>query len=434
MFPQFTSARDAWMACGEMRRVRTRMKNFTYGRQWDDKTVGKDGVTMTEGDRMRKDGMYPLTNNLLRNLVKSVVGRFRALVSSERSFVSTLPPDMAARNNLNELDSRLLEEFLISGCAVQRVIYERRIGCQGAWVDNVSPSRVFFSRFTDPRGSDMELIGMLHEWTLPETIMRFGHGDAKRNRFITETYGADLSRSVPFTQASLFAPSDEAVFHLPADPSRCRVIEVWTRDITPGPDNPAVFDAKWVCRYFAPDGTLLDETASPFPSGMHPFAITLYPLTDGEVHPFIEDVVDNQLHINRTITILDKMMSASAKSLLVLPEGALPQGYTVQQAVDMWNVPGGVIPLSRHCEQMPFQLTTGNVNPAASQMLNLQMSMFRQISGVSGLLQGQDVSPSVSSSSIDTQVSNSLIALMDIFETFNSFRSRRDSLALAITR
>ena len=167
---------------------------------------------------------------------------------------------------------------------------------------------------------------------------------------------------------------------------------------------------------------------------MHPFAITLYPLTDGEVHPFIEDVVDNQRHINRTITILDKMMSASAKSLLVLPEGSLPTDFTLQRAIEMWNVPGGVIPLSRHCEQMPFQLTTGNVNPAASQMLDLQMSMFRQISGVSGLFQGHDVSPSVTSSAIDSQVSNSVIALMDIFETFNSFRSRRDSLALAITR
>lgn len=434
MFPQFTSARDAWMACGEMRRQRTRLKNFTYGRQWDDKTEDKNGILMTDGDRMRKDGMYPQTNNLLRNLVKSVVGRFRTLISSERTFMSPLPPELVARNNLNELDSRLLEEFLISGCAVQRVIYERRIGSQGVWVDNVSPSRVFFSGFTDPRGNDMELIGMLHEWTLPEIIMRFGHGDAKRNKFLAETYGADLSRDLPFTQASFFTPTDEAAFHLPADPSRCRVIEVWTRDITPSRDNPAVFDAKWVCRYFAPDGTLLDETGSPFCSGMHPFAITLYPLTDGEIHPFIEDVVDNQRHINRTITILDKMMSASAKSLLVLPEGSLPSDFTLQRAIEMWNVPGGVIPLSRHCEQMPFQLTTGNVNPAASQMLDLQMSMFRQISGVSGLFQGHDVSPSVSSSAIDTQVSNSVTALMDIFETFNSFRSRRDSLALAITR
>ncbi len=29
-------------------------------------------------------------------------------------------------NQLDELDARMLEEFLISGCAIQRVVYEKR--------------------------------------------------------------------------------------------------------------------------------------------------------------------------------------------------------------------------------------------------------------------------------------------------------------------
>lgn len=426
----FKSAFDAWMSGSEMRRVRSRMKNFTYGRQWDDLVTVPDGRVMTEGDRMRSLGMHPLTNNLLRNLVKSVVGRFRSMIATG-AITTMLPDEIAARNHINEIDSRALEEFLISGCAIQRVILERRLGGEGVWIDNVSPSRFFFNRFNDPRGCDMELVGMLHEWSPAEVMMRFGHGDPHRNREIAGIY-ENLSID-DLSVAAVGTPAPESTFYCPENRGRCRVIEVWTRDIIPDADNPGRFDARWHGRYFAPDGTLLDQTASPFSSGQHPFAMKLYPLTDGEIHPFIEDVVDNQLHINRTITILDKMMSASAKSLLMLPEEAVPPSFGLKRAIDMWNVPGGVIPISRDCTRMPTQITTGGLNPGASELLNIEMSMFRQISGVSGLLQGQDTgSSALSANMYDSQINNSVIAMMDIFETFNALRVARDTLALSL--
>lgn len=57
--------------------------------------------------------------------------------------------------------------------------------------------------------------------------------------------------------------------------------------------------------------------------------------------------------------------------------------------------------------------------------------MFRQISGVSTALQGQDIGGNMSASLYETQVQNSAIALLDIFETFNSFRRVRDEKAFA---
>ena len=57
--------------------------------------------------------------------------------------------------------------------------------------------------------------------------------------------------------------------------------------------------------------------------------------------------------------------------------------------------------------------------------------MFQQISGVSTALQGQNIGGNMSASLYESQVQNSAIALLDIFETFNSFRAARDEKAFA---
>lgn len=118
------AARDAWMARAPLRRARARCKRFTYGDQWADPMPGNGHVS--EAELAVKSGRRPMTNNLIRQLVKTVVGRFRAMADEKKAYVA--PPGSAVvRNQLAELDSRMLEEFLISGCAVQRVVSERRM-------------------------------------------------------------------------------------------------------------------------------------------------------------------------------------------------------------------------------------------------------------------------------------------------------------------
>ena len=55
---------------------------------------------------------HPLTNNLLRQIVKTVVGRYRTDVATEER--SGGLADIVSMNSLDELDARALEEFLIS--------------------------------------------------------------------------------------------------------------------------------------------------------------------------------------------------------------------------------------------------------------------------------------------------------------------------------
>ncbi|MDE6205022.1 MAG: hypothetical protein K2F66_02750, partial [Duncaniella sp.] len=328
---------------------------------------------------------------------------------------------------LEELDARALEEFLISGCAIQKVSYERRFEGAQVWVDNVNPDRFFCNRYLDPRGSDIRLVGMLHEMSLAEMKMRFGHSSRRRVRDISQIYSrAVASRpDIARVAASLGTGGSEVSFATSSDPQLCRVVEVWTFD------SDSRTGGAWHGRYFAPDGTLIDETVSPYVHGSHPFVVNLYPLTDGEVHPFIEDVVDQQKHINQLISVIDQILAHSAKGALLFPHDALMPGISLENVIDFWSRPGAVIPVNPKASHMPVEITAPGHSEGASRLLDIEMKMFQQISGVSTALQGQNIGGNMSASLYESQVQNSAIALLDIFETFNSFRAARDEKAFA---
>lgn len=447
-------AYQAWQAAAPLRHARTRFKNYTYGRQWLDPVKTPEGQTVSEGEYAEQTGARPLTNNMIRQLVKCITGNFRASLKEQTSEKS----EIEIRNCIDELDCRMLEEFLISGCAIQRVVTEHRIAGTGVWIDNVSPDRFFANRFTDPRGSDIELVGMLHDYSLRETIMRFAADNPEKARQISETYSADPPIS--------FVSSPLATQFHSAAPGRCRVIELWTlesrnlakvhdtasgamflipadeiknamqinahrrrRGIEPLSISPRT-SARWHCRMYAPSGLLLDEFDSPYAHGLHPFAVKFYPLTDGEVHSFVEDIVDQQRYVNRLITLIDHIMSTSAKGALLFPTDSKPETLTWQQLSNLWSRPGAVIPVrSNAAAQMPQQVVSPSEPSGAYRLLDLELQLLQQVSGVNNALQGRLESRATSAALFEQQVQSSSVAILDILESFNEFRLRRNHLA-----
>ncbi len=55
-------------------RTALRLKRYTYGDQWSDPVRLPSGLTVSEGEAAGNGGERPMTNNLIRQLVKSVVG------------------------------------------------------------------------------------------------------------------------------------------------------------------------------------------------------------------------------------------------------------------------------------------------------------------------------------------------------------------------
>lgn len=173
-------AHRAWERMRPLREKRERNKNFTYGNQWCDMMTDEHGRRVSEWQHLRDNGKDPLTNNLIRQLVKSVVGRFRSRLAAEPA-----PAEPLHGNLVGELDSRLMEEFLISGCCFQRIDFgeEGRVA-----LSNVSPSQMLFRGGDDPRCRDFDLVGQLHDMPLATLVERLSDGSRTRALDICRHY------------------------------------------------------------------------------------------------------------------------------------------------------------------------------------------------------------------------------------------------------
>ena len=448
------AAYQAWMNAAGLRQARLRNKRFTYGDQWGDLVRGPHGKLMTEGEHIAHQGCESITNNLIRKMVKTIVGRFRSQYIKKDSESAPTPLSLIGQHNeLDELDSRALEEFLISGCCIQRVeIVNEPVGDEQVRVDNVNVNRLFVNTMGDTRAWDCELIGQLHDLNIAQLLRRVAGGNPRKAAWVRRLYTDNAeSRLIDFT-TRLGADSQLGTDFWHAPDGKCRAIEVWTLEsrevvvchnrregtLTVEPAS-ALHRLKntpestrwdiatvWHCRWYSPMGDLLCEYDSPWPHGSHPFVIKLYPLTDGEVHAVVEDLIDTQKHVNRMISLLDQVMRSSAKGVLLFPETALPDGWTWEDARRCWSSANGLLPYNpRYSEAKPEQVSSNGTNIGAYQMIELQMKLFEEISGVSGALQGK--APTVNSAgAYQLQSENANIALSDVFDTFEAFRRQRD--------
>lgn len=426
-------AYEAWNSAAPMRHRRERNKNYTYGNQWADLVPDKDGILRPEEEVLIQNGSRPMSNNLIRQLVKSIVGRYRTAAAENGTYSRPDIADLARHNALAEIDARMLEEFLISGCAVQRVAHEERFGRRRMWVDNVDFRRFFTGPFTDPRGWDIDLVGMLHDMPFPEVARRFAGGSREKAEKLRQIFSTD-SAAAPFQAAEIGGPGADIDFFRSTRKGCCRVIEVWTLDsqyIDNSGDNPDSFSLsmRWHCRWLAPDGTLLGEYDSPYAHASHPFAIKYHPLTDGEVHSFVEDVIEQQRSINRLIVLIDKIMATSAKGVLIFPMNQKLTGMELEDVCERWAQADGVIPVTGKGEYLPQQVHTNAGASGAYQLLQLQMKLFDDISGVGDAILGRNISGVRGAEVLDAQVRNATIALADIFETFAAFTAERNAKA-----
>ena len=448
------TAYQAWMNAAELRQARLRNKRFTYGDQWGDLVKDYQGRVMTERDHLAEQGCESITNNLIRQMVKTIVGRFRSQYIKREDDATSTPSQVSTDNELDELDSRALEEFLISGCCIQRVdLYHEPGESDHVRVDNVNINKIFTGTMNDTRAWDCELIGQLHDLNIAQLLRRVADGNQRKAAWVRRLYtdGAE-NRLADFT-TRLGADSQLGTDFWHAADGKCRAIEVWTLEsrevivchnrregtLTVEPartihclKNKREMNTRWDiatvwhCRWFSPMGDLLTEYDSPWPHGSHPFVVKLYPLTDGEVHAVVEDLIDSQKHVNRMISLLDHVMRSSAKGVLLFPETALPDGWTWEDARRCWSNANGLLPYNpQYSDAKPEQINANSGNSSAFQMIELQMKLFEEISGVSSALKGK--SPTVNSANAyQLQSENANIALSDVFDTFEAFRRQRD--------
>jgi len=425
-------AYSAWQAAESLRARRNRQVRYTFGDQWIDAMTDENGRSVPEREIILRTGRRPLTNNLLRRMVKTIVGIYRNRASENQLYDST-PGSLDARNCLAELDARLLEEYVISGCAIQRVADENRGGANAVWVDNVNPSCFFCNTFSDPRALDIELVGMSHDMSWPQLVNRFARG-SRSKAMVLKKMVEDAAGAGFFTDEILgFSNESTCDFFGPAAPGRLRVFEIWRLKENPVTvRNRLRMDMKWHCCWITADGTVLDEYNSDFRHGSHPFVVKFYPLVDGEVHSFVEDAIDQQRNVNRLLVLTDTILAHSAKGGLIYPLNQLPRGMNLSAVESSWALPGAVIPVTGNGTQLPQQVDSGKSGAPAYEMLNLHMQLFDKTSGINDALLGQDISASTGAALYEARVRNSTTILTDLLDSFSSFTEARNQKARSI--
>lgn len=466
-FETLSAAAAHWDAMADFRNDRERCKRYCYGRQWDD-LISVNGRMLREEDYIREQGNIPLKNNLIRRMVRSVLGVFRnqyRYPSAASLGLDTNDPSSEAAyshllrnadyNRLSELHARTMEEFLISGLAVHRKSTlpalgsrpgDRRAGFSRT--DYVAPDTFFLDAATrDFRGWDVGMVGQTHDLDFPSlcAALARSEADCRTLRDIYASQGASSrAGAIPFGTERGRRQGD---FLSASAPGLCRVIEVWTKEtheryrvhdrstgtlfkidkadrrhLSPDLETEWILDEEWTYRYLSPTGHVLTEGISPIPGGGHPYVWKAYPFIDGEIHSFVADVIDQQRHTNRLITLYDWVLRSTAKGVLLFPESALPEGVEIDDISEEWSRFNGVI-LFRPKAGMPLpQQVCGNASQVGiTDLLNIQLRMFEDVSGVNGALEGKLSSGSVSGTLFESQTRQAMTALLDILESYGTF-------------
>lgn len=472
-----------WLAMEQFRKDRERNKRYCYGDQWKD-LVCVDGRTITEEQYLKEQGTVPLKNNLIRRLVRSVLGVWRsqskeptcyARDRDEQKLGETMSGMLQYNMQLNRMDEmlgRAMEEFLISGLVVLRKYYGWKNDKLDCWTDAVPPNNFFIDvNMRDFRGWDCSIVGEIHDVSFPSLCARFAQ-DPKAVDSLREIYvGASDRTSLQTFLAGTFGENNYSnlSFYAPSDSSLCRVIEVWRKEtksryrchdfnngdvykieiedyselvekenkarlaqaVEAGMSEDEVplievewfVDEFWCYYYLSPLGDILEAGETPYEHKGTPYVFKPYPFIDGEIHSFVGDFVDQQRYVNRLIALYDMIMKNSAKNTMIMPEEAVGGKMSFEEMIDEWSRPDGVLMVrTKNGIPMPQQMT--GTSPGAigiNEILNLQLKFFEDISGVNGALQGKPGFSGMSASLYAQQTQNSTTSLLELLESFSSF-------------
>lgn len=476
-----------WSSLEVARLKMRRSVMYAYEDQWGD--LVKDPETdllITESNLIKKNGKVPLKNNMISPILKNIDGQFR---NNATQSICTVRDQKEAKigemmsiaveyvhdlNEIRELDSDSLRLMLCGGYIGQRVEYgwnpTKRMN--DVWVYGCNPARMFFNtNIEDVRTWDLTCIGEVYDMPLDKVVSLFAKNRDDK-AWIEQIYTvSDTYLSYDGIQGR---ENRELDFFSTTRPDLCRVIFGWTlesreayfcHDFLKGTyfyvglneiksiqlENQQRMDEAlsygvaeedvllidyeygneqyWYYRYLTPYGDVLQEGRSPYWHGSHNYAFHAYPMIQGKVFNFIEDFIDQQRAINRTMTLIDFIRSSSSKGVLIVDESAF-ENMSREEIIDEYVSYNGVLFCNlKNGQNLNNVVQQYNGQAAVAgdyELLNLQLKLINDISGVNSAMQGKQPSAGTAASLYAQQVQNSSLNLKGLFESFTTFRKRRD--------
>ena len=492
-FDLLMRCQNDWNRLGDFRKDRARNIRYKNGDQWGDTIQDPDtGKYIREDEMLSSKGRVPLKHNFIQQFMRNIEGQM--LSNPSKSIVYARAKDDATLgdmltntlqachqlNKANRLDIAVMEELLLSGlaCTKTRYTFWSTKNRSDGRLDLVGANRIFFNTdIEDPRLFDIRRIGEIHDYTMDELIGNFALSpqDAQALR---DTYVHCYDRAETYNGRDVTKEKKIKAFLVPDDISKCRVFEVWqklgrwvtyvhdyadgteqitelsmtqidainTERIAQGaalgmePESIALLYAErkyeyyWQVKFLTPNGTCIRSMETPYTHEEHPYSFAVMPMIDGAIRGVMTDLIDIQRYINRLIVMIDFIMGASAKGVLLVPEDCIPDGMTPEDFAAEWVKGNGVVVYkpAKNGTSMPQQVSANSTNIGAWDMLKMEMNMLQQISGVSGAVQGHTPRSNTPSSLYAQEAQNSMLNYLIVFDTFKSFKQDRDEKLLKV--
>lgn len=476
----------AWENLSRFREERDRSLRYVYGDQWSD-TITYKGRVITEKNYIQSNGNIPLVNNVMRGMVNSVTGIYAkqdtepvcfARNREDQTVGNMMTTALQCNWQVNKMPILLLnifEEFLISGAAITRETYEFRDDILDEFTDSVNPYFMAWEGGSDPRHTDVRMIGQMHDLDYNEMVATFVNEktgismEELRNMY----FGVDGRRIAEFNEPALHQLNEKnsisnVSFYQSTDPHEYRVFEIWTKEVKPrircwdtnkgeyykiersqkkeieaenkrrmemgvrfgmaAEDIPLIemtdfVDVYWYFSFLTPSGHVLYEGETPYEHKSHPYTIKLYPFVNGEVHSFTSTFIDQQRYINRLITLNDFILRTSAKGVTLVPEDCIPDDMSPEEFAEKWtSVDGLIIYKPKTGSNLKPEIFHNNsTNIGINEMLQLQLGLIDRISNVTGALQGKQAASGTSAERYGMEAQNATTSLAAILKMFTSF-------------
>ena len=478
-----------------LRKEHSRNLRYTNGDQLSDTVPDPDHPhrTIREDALISRSGKVPLKHNYIQQYIRNIHGQLLSSPTQQVVYARSradqplgemLTNALQACHQLNRIRKiaiNVVEELCLTGIACAKVRY-------GYWstknrtdgkIDLVNITRLFFNAdIEDPRLTDIRRIGELHDYTFDDLVRNFAtcREDVQALR---EIYGICHDHTKLENLYENHASRLQNLnFLYTNDLGKYRVIEVWERlgrwvlyihDYADGteeiyteltmqeveainasrieqgmaagiaPDTVKLIYAReqyeyyWRVKYLTPNGYCIKETESPYAHEEHPYVLAAMPVIDGRFIAVLSDVIDIQRFINRLLTLLDFIIGASAKGLLMVPQECIPDDMDIRDFAREYVNTNGVILIKKGAyDKLPKQISMNGTNIGAWEMFAQEMNIMQQISGLNGAVQGQVPRANTPSSLYAQQAQNSMMNFVVLFENYNMFCEERDEKLLKV--
>lgn len=452
---------------------------YTFGDQWSD-IIEYKGGRVTERRYIQQKGNIPLQNNIMISIFNTVAGLYEKQGVEPTCFARTPDSQwlsdmmsVALQANLqdtqdSEIRKALFKDYICGGIAVARESYEERDTIWDSWSDYVNPYYVGFEMGSDPRHQDINLICELHDVSHEDLYFKFAREDyGLTRRILDDIYEIDNKRDydIEADQNDVY-DLENVSFDTPANRNCCRVIECWYKRTKPryqctDPIAQTAEDARfrvevedienvrqenikrkkvydeagvpiedrayitaeyiedvfWYYTFMSPDGTVLCEGECPYDYKTHPYTVKFYPFVNGEIHPFLGTVIDQQRYINRLVVMHDMAARSAAKGITIIPKGCIPDDMSPQDFADQFTEYEGLVIYETNRinpSVRPEVITSNAVQIGTYELLQLQLQLTKDITNVSGALQGKTPSAGTSAARYQMEMQNSSVSLFSL--------------------